>query len=99
MNFLEFEQIDKSNITLIDVREREDYILGTIKGALNIPLDELNKCYADIPKDKPVYVFCSKGVSSKEAFALLKENRFEVYNLDGGYEAYLRHLMIQEEKH
>lgn len=99
MTFSEFETVDKSNITLIDVREKEEYMLGTIKGSLNFPLDELNGSYLDIPKDKPVYVFCSKGVSSKQAFSILKEKGYEVYNLDGGYEAYLRYLMTQEEKH
>lgn len=93
MTFHEFETIDKSNIMLIDVREREDYMLGTIKDALNFPLDELEQNYMDIPKDKPIYVFCRKGVTSKEAFSLLKEKGYEVYNLDGGYEAYLRYLM------
>lgn len=99
MTFSAFEAIDKSNITLIDVREREEYMLGTIKGSLNFPLDKLNESFGDIPKDKPVFVFCSKGVSSKEAFSFLERKGYEVYNLDGGYEAYLRYLMTQEKKH
>lgn len=39
----EMQQVDTSKVTLIDVRTADEYALGTISGAVNIPLDELDR--------------------------------------------------------
>lgn len=47
------ELIDKKDIFFLDVREpKELEELGTIKGYVNIPLDQLEKRVAEVPKNK-----------------------------------------------
>ena len=53
----ELRDADLSKVTLVDVRTVEEFELGTISGAINIPLDDLRGRIGEIPKDKPVYLF------------------------------------------
>jgi len=77
------------DVFLLDVRIEEEYMIGTLEGAVNIPLDELRDRLDEIPKDKPIYVFCAVGVRGYFAANILTQNGFkEVYNLSGGYKTY-----------
>lgn len=79
-----FERIMKENpsqITLIDVRDEKDVKKGTFPGALNIPINDLEKKLASLPKDKPVVFTCSTGARSGEAYDTVKM-------LGGGITAY-----------
>ena len=80
---------DLSRVTLIDVRTAEEYALGSIAGAKNIPLDELREHLAEIPADKPIWLFCGVGLRGYLASNILKGNGFgEVRNLIGGIKTY-----------
>ena len=46
---------------LVDVRESEEYASGHIKGAINIPLRDLTQNLKQIPKNRPVILYCSTG--------------------------------------
>lgn len=77
------------NIYLIDVRTRDEYELGTIEGAINIPLDEIRQHLSEIPKDRKLVVFCGVGLRAHVACRILTQSGFpEVYNLSGGYKTY-----------
>lgn len=68
--------------TLVDVRTVGEYRSGHIEGALNIPVDDLAGKMAQIPKDKPVVVYCQSGMRSASAASTLKDAGYkEVYNL------------------
>lgn len=73
---------------LIDVRTQEEYELGTIEGAINIPLDELRDRLGEIQKDKDVYVTCQVGIRGYLASRILSQNGYNPINLDGGYASY-----------
>ncbi len=76
---------------LIDVRTPMEYRLGHIKGAVNIPLDNLRKEINNIKVEKntPIYVNCQVGLRAYLALRILQENGFKhVYNLSGGYKTY-----------
>ncbi|NTV88742.1 MAG: FAD-dependent oxidoreductase [Clostridiales bacterium] len=80
---------DPEKSILLDVRTETEYGLGTIKGALNIPLDELRNRLAELPKDKEILVFCQVGLRGYVAVRLLMQNGFSgVRNLSGGYKTY-----------
>ena len=49
-------------ITLIDVRTPDEHSLNSIKGSINIPLDDLRERMSEIPSDKPVYLYCAVGL-------------------------------------
>lgn len=73
---------------LIDVRTPEEYELGSIEGAINIPLDELRDRLDEIPKDKEVYVTCQVGLRGYLSTRILTQNGFNPINLDGGFSSY-----------
>jgi rhodanese-related sulfurtransferase len=56
----------ESTELIIDVRTREEYVKEHIKGALNIPLYDLD-FYLDFLKDKNVTIYCDTRVRSKLA--------------------------------
>jgi len=85
----EMQQVDTSKVTLIDVRTADEYALGTISGAVNIPLDELRERLSEIPSDRPVWLFCGVGLRGYLASNILKGHGYsEVRNLIGGIKTY-----------
>lgn len=58
------QQLEQQSMLLIDVRETAEYRNGHIKGAINIPLRTLAGNLNQIPKDRPVVLYCSSGYRS-----------------------------------
>ena len=78
-------------LTLIDVRQPEEYALARIEGATLIPLMELPVRAGEIqPEDgAPVVLYCHHGIRSlKAAYFLAQSGLDNVANLDGGIEAW-----------
>ena len=74
---------------LVDVRTPEEYALGTIDDAINVPLDELRERLDEIAHDKPIYLFCGVGLRGYLASNILKANGYrDVRNLIGGIRTY-----------
>lgn len=85
----ELRDADIDGITLVDVRTPDEFALGSIKGAVNIPLDDMRGRLADIPADKPVVVYCAVGLRGYLASNILLQNGFkDVRNLIGGFKLY-----------
>ena len=85
----ELKDTDLSEVTLVDVRTPDEYALGTIPGAKNVPLDDLRGRMNEIPKDKPVILFCGVGLRGYLASNILKANGYgDVRNLIGGIKTY-----------
>ena len=98
----ELKEADLSQVTLLDVRTPDEFELGAIPGAVNLPLDELREHLDEIPRDKPVWVYCGVGLRGYLASNILKDNGFkEVRNLIGGlktYKAAITPIRLPEEK-
>ena len=96
----EMLQADVTNVSLIDVRTSDEYALGSISGAVNIPLDDLRERMSEIPTDKPVWLFCGVGLRGYLASNILKANGYKnVRNLIGGlktYEAATAKILLPE---
>ncbi len=74
---------------LLDVRTPDEFSLGSLPGAVNIPLDEIRDRIDEIPKDKPVYVFCAVGLRGYLAYRILSQHGYDkVRNLSGGLKTY-----------
>lgn len=85
----EIEQAYTTKVTLVDVRTADEYALGTIPGAVNIPLDDLRERMGEIPADTPVWLFCGVGLRGYLASNILKANGYsDVRNLIGGLKTY-----------
>ncbi|MDR3645720.1 MAG: FAD-dependent oxidoreductase [Clostridia bacterium] len=81
----EVASVDPAHGMLLDVRTPEESSLGTIEGAVNIPVDELRSRLSELPRDKTLYVFCQVGLRGYVACRLLMQHGFSVKNLSGGY--------------
>jgi phage shock protein E len=92
--FVTISKIIKKNKTLkkiaegaivIDVRTPGEFAGGHYKGAINIPVDLLQKNIAKVgSKDKPVIVYCASGSRSSAAAGILKRSGFtNVFNVGG----------------
>ena len=80
---------DLSTLFLLDVRTPEEYSLGTIEGAVNIPHYEVRKRLPEIPRDRTIVVFCAAGLRAYLAERILREHGYtDIYNLSGGYKTY-----------
>ena len=85
----ELQVADLSKITLVDVRTPDEFALGSLKGAVNIPLDDMRERMQEIPQDKPVYLYCGVGLRGYLASNILLMNGYkEVKNLIGGLKLY-----------
>jgi rhodanese-related sulfurtransferase len=82
-----FEKILKEapdSIIIADVRDPEEFAKGSLKNAVNIPVNTLDKKIATLPTDKPIIFFCTTGARGGEAYDMVKLLRPElnVYFLD-----------------
>lgn len=85
----ELAAADRSEVCLVDVRTPEEYALGTIDGAVNIPLDDLRGRLGEIGRDSDVIVFCAVGLRGYLAQRILLGRGYRrVRNLAGGYKTY-----------
>jgi NADPH-dependent 2,4-dienoyl-CoA reductase/sulfur reductase-like enzyme/peroxiredoxin family protein/TusA-related sulfurtransferase/rhodanese-related sulfurtransferase len=83
------KNVDSEKVLLLDVRTEDEFSLGSLRGAINIPLDDLRDRLAEIPTGKTIYVFCAIGLRGYLASTMLLQRGFkQVFNLSGGYKTY-----------
>lgn len=87
-HWTELDTLDRSRVTLLDVRSEGEYLMGHVDGFRSIPLDQLRARMSELEKGKPVYVHCFSGLRSYIACRILSGNGFESHNLSGGYHLY-----------
>lgn len=69
----------------IDVRTADEYADGHINAAILIPVQDLEKRMAEVPKDKQVYLYCRSGRRSEAAASMLAKAGFSnIENVLGG---------------
>ncbi len=75
------------DVTLLDVRPDEEFALGHLPGAVNIPLDELEKRLSELPKDAEIVAYCRGAycVLSFEAVAALRSKGYRIRRLQDGF--------------
>jgi ArsR family transcriptional regulator len=81
------DRLRRKAVTLLDVRPPDEFALGHLAGAINIPLRELLRRLDDLPRGKEVVAYCRGPycVLSFEAVALLRQKGFKVRRLEDGY--------------
>ena len=74
-------------VTVLDVRPEDEFALGHLPGALNIPLAELERRIGELPKSQEVIAYCRGPycVLSFEAVAALRARGYRVRRLEDGY--------------
>ena len=75
-------QLKKNGALFVDVRSAMEFASGNAPGTINIPLPELGRRLAEIPKSAPVVLCCASGTRSGMAkMVLLKNGYKDVYNV------------------
>lgn len=77
-------ELQKGGASIVDVRAPGEYSSGHIKGAVNIPLDNISRITGKISKNTDVIVYCLSGARSGSALRQLKSMGYtKVHNLGG----------------
>jgi rhodanese-related sulfurtransferase len=82
----------QASAVLIDVREPGEFNGGHAKGAKNIPLSQLGKRVAEVPRNREVLLICQSGNRSMTAAHFLqKQGITQVFNVSGGTTVWRMH--------
>jgi rhodanese-related sulfurtransferase len=85
-------------VTLLDVREDDEWVAGHAPEALHIPMGEIPNRLEELPADKDVYVVCRAGGRSARVTEYLNGNGWDAVNVDGGMQAWHAqgHALVSE---
>jgi rhodanese-related sulfurtransferase/DNA-binding transcriptional ArsR family regulator len=80
------KRVRGGEVTVLDVRPAEEYRAGHLPGALSLPLSELEKRLAELPRRREVVAYCRGPycVMAIEAVTLLRENGFRAHRMEQG---------------
>jgi rhodanese-related sulfurtransferase/predicted transcriptional regulator len=80
-------RLREGSVVLLDVRPSDEYGLGHLPGAVNIPLRELEQRLSELPSDHEIVAYCRGPycVLSFEAVAELRARGFKVRRLEEGF--------------
>lgn len=81
------KRMRSGNVTLLDVRPEEEFHLGHLPGAVNIPVEELEQRLADLPKDQEIIAYC-RGIYcalSVDAVMALRRRGYDANRLTDGF--------------
>lgn len=77
--------LDKSDVTIVDVREPASYNKGHIPNSINIPFTDFQKRYNELDSSKLIILVCHTGGMGEASGQLLLQKGFQhVANLSGG---------------
>lgn len=86
-----FKELVDDGAVVIDVRSKNEFASGHVKGARNIPLNELAGKLGSLKQDITIITCCASGARSGAAKGILKSKGFEVHN-GGGWKSLERKL-------
>lgn len=78
--------MEEENAVIVDVRTQGEYLMGHIKGSINIPLGNLRHRMKELKKDKPIITCCRSGGRSSMAKGVLAASGYKVFN-GGGWQS------------
>lgn len=89
ITFNDFYQLyQNEQLSLVDVREVDEFESLHLEGARNLPLSQLADTYEQLDKDQLYYVICKSGMRSARACQFLAEQGYDVINVQGGMTAF-----------
>ena len=89
MSAEEFADLDYSEVTLLDLREEYEFERDGIEGSINLPMDRIGTRLSEVPKDKPVIVYCKIGLWSEAIAEVLADRGYDAATLEKGFNSYL----------
>ena len=83
-----YQLYQNDQLSLVDVREVDEFEALHLESARNLPLSQLSDTFGQLDKDQLHYVICKSGVRSARACQFLAEQGYEVINVQGGMTAF-----------
>ena len=83
-----YQLYQKESLSVLDVREVEEFETLHLEGAQNLPLSQLADIYEELDRNQLHYVICKSGVRSARACQFLAEQGYEVINVQGRMTAF-----------
>lgn len=86
VNVTDMADLYKSNINILDVRRESEFNAQHVVGAVNFPLDFINRNMHLLDRDKKYFLHCMGGYRSMSAISILKARGFDkLVNVEGGF--------------
>ena len=83
---VDYAQLVKSGAVVLDVRSKGEFEGGHIRGAVNIPVDQLRNNFSRLKdKTKPIITCCASGMRSASAKSILLSNGYTTVYNGGGW--------------
>lgn len=79
-----FQLADSNKSYFLDVRNPSEFESGHVDNAVNIPLHDLRERLDELPRDRPILVYCRVGQRGYYATRMLRIKGYDAYNLSGG---------------
>ena len=84
----EFAGISQTGLNLLDARKTSEFSAQHVQGAVNFPLDFINRNMGLVDRENLYYVYCAGGYRSMIAVSILKSRGFsQLINIRGGFKA------------
>ncbi|HYD98243.1 MAG TPA: metalloregulator ArsR/SmtB family transcription factor [Alphaproteobacteria bacterium] len=85
------DRLREGGTILLDVRQEEEFALGHLPGAINIPVDELEHRLAELPPAQEVVAYCRGPYCALafEAVSALRSRGYSIRRLEGGFPEWL----------
>ncbi len=81
------------NPYVIDVREPNEFIIGHIKNAINIPVNDIVENYEKhLYKGREYYIYCETNIRSSNVCKFLSDLGYDVILLEGGYKKWVDNI-------
>jgi rhodanese-related sulfurtransferase len=79
-------RVREGEVTVLDVRPSEEYCAGHIPGALSVPLPELKRRLAELPKSREIVAYCRGPycVMALDAVDLLRKKGYRAHRMEQG---------------
>jgi NADPH-dependent 2,4-dienoyl-CoA reductase/sulfur reductase-like enzyme/rhodanese-related sulfurtransferase len=88
MPLADWRRLGAGGEVAVDVREPHEFAAGHVAGAVNLPLSQLRGRYGELPRDRPLAVYCQVGQRGYYAVRFLLQHGYRAANLSGGWTTY-----------
>jgi rhodanese-related sulfurtransferase len=82
---VDLKQLVKDGAVILDVRSPAEFSGGHVKGAINIPLQQIEKAVSKFKKEQVIITCCASGMRSGSAKSFLKSKGFSQVHNGGGW--------------
>lgn len=81
------ERLKEGAVTVLDVRPESEFALGHVPGAINVPIEQLERRLAELPVGREIVAYCRGRycVMSFEAVAALRKKGYRIRRLEDGF--------------